>query len=188
MVNAGEAKPGQTILIQGTGGVSVFALQFGKALGTNVIGISSSDDKLARAAGLGLDAGTNYRKQPEWEKWVMEQTGAGADVIVEVGGSGTFVKSLQAIKTGGVVAQIGVLSSSDQPLNIGPILHKQVNIKGIYVGSRSHFLEMNRAISQTGLKPVIDAVHSFGDAPKAFQAMETAAHFGKIVVKVGGDR
>lgn len=188
VVNAGAAKPGQTILIQGTGGVSVFALQFGKALGARVIGTSSSDDKLARAASLGMDAGTNYKKQPDWEKWVIEQTGAGADLVVEVGGSGTFAKSLQAVKIGGVITQIGVLSSSEQPLNIGPILHKQVAIKGIYVGSRGHFLEMNQAISQTGLKPVIDLVHSFGDAPKAFQAMETAGHFGKIVVKVGSDK
>lgn len=188
VVNAGEIRPGQTILIQGTGGVSIFALQFGKALGARVLGTSGSDAKLERATKLGLDAATNYRKAPDWEKWAAEQTDGGADLVVEVGGSGTLNKSLQAVKTGGTVAQIGVLTGVEQPLGIGPILHKQIRLQGIYVGSREHFLEMNKAITQLAIKPVVDQVFSFEDARKALKTMEEASHFGKIVIQVGSGR
>src|ERR1700756_4848706 len=156
IVHAGKIKPGDTVVIQGTGGVSIFALQFVKALGARVLGISSSDEKLRRASELGLDAGMNYKHTPEWAKWVLEQTnGEGADLVVEVGGAGTFTQSLKAVRVGGTVAQIGVLSQTSEPLNIVPILHKQIHILGIYVGSRAHFLEMNRAVRQTKLKPVV---------------------------------
>ena len=188
VVNAGEVRPGQTILIQGTGGVSIFALQFGKALGARVLGTSGSDEKLERAKSLGLDASTNYKKSPDWEKWAVEQSGDGVDLVVEVGGSGTLTKSLQAVKTGGTVAQIGVLTGVEQPLGIGPILHKQIRLQGIYVGSRDHFLEMNKAITQLALKPVVDKVFSFQDARKALKTMEEASHFGKIVIQVGSGR
>ncbi len=184
IVHAGNCKPGQTILIQGTGGVSIFALQFGKALGARVLGTSSSDDKLSRAATLGLDAGVNYRHRPDWEKWAIEETGAGVDLLVEVGGAGTLAKSLQAIRIGGTITQIGVLDGREQALPIGSILHKQVALRGIYVGSREHFLEMNRAITQLALRPVIFDVFPFADAPKAFGTMEAGVHFGKIVVRI----
>jgi NADPH:quinone reductase-like Zn-dependent oxidoreductase len=185
VVGAGRSRPGQTILIQGTGGVSIFALQFGKALGARVMGTSSSDEKLARAAGLGLDGGLNYREHPDWDKWALEQTGGGVDLVVEVGGAGTLAKSLQAIKIGGVIAQIGILAGVEQALPIASILHKQVQLQGIYVGSREDFLEMNRAISQLGLKPVISEVVPFGEARQAFEIMESGSHFGKIVVQIG---
>jgi NADPH:quinone reductase-like Zn-dependent oxidoreductase len=108
-----RARPGETVVIQGTGGVSIFALQFGRLLGARVIGTSSSDEKLTRAHGLGLDAGYNYRERPEWSKWVAEATaGQGADRIIEVGGAGTFGQSLRAARVGGVIAQIGILSGS----------------------------------------------------------------------------
>jgi len=185
VVTAGRVKSGDTVLIQGTGGVSCFALQFARGLGARVIGTSSSADKLRRAAELGLDAGVNYRENPEWARWAASQTGGrGVDLTVEVGGAGTFQQSMAATRTGGVVAQIGVLSGREEALLITPILHKMLQIRGIYVGSRQHFVEMNRAIAQTGLRPVIDRVFSFGEAREAFQTMEHASHFGKIVISV----
>jgi NADPH:quinone reductase-like Zn-dependent oxidoreductase len=185
VVNAGRIKSGDTVLIQGTGGVSCFALQFARGLGARVIGTSSSADKLQRAAKLGLAAGHNYRDDQEWARWAVSQTGGrGVDLTVEVGGAGTFQQSMAATRTGGVIAQIGVLTGREQPLTITPILHKMLEIRGIYVGSRQHFMEMNRAIAQNRLRPVIDRVFSFGEAREAFTTMENASHFGKIVISV----
>jgi NADPH:quinone reductase-like Zn-dependent oxidoreductase len=181
------ALPGDTVLIQGTGGVSIFALQFAKLLGARVIGTSSSDEKLARAYGLGLDAGCNYKERPEWWKWAIEATeGQGADRIIEVGGAGTFGQSLRAARVGGVVAQIGVLSggATSEPLALTPILHRQLRVQGIYVGSRAMFEEMNDAITKAGLHPIIDRVFAFDQAQEAFLHMQSASHFGKIVVRV----
>lgn len=182
VVHAGKVKAGDTVVIQGTGGVSIFALQFAKLLGARVLGTSSSDEKLARARSLGLDVGVNYREHPEWDKWVVEQTdGRGADLVVEVGGAGTFSRSLRAVRIGGAIAQIGVLSQSTESIEIPLILHRQVRLRGIYVGSRANFEEMNRAIALNQVKPVVDEVLSFGDYPKALGLMENAAHFGKLV-------
>lgn len=182
VVHAGRVKAGDTVLIQGTGGVSIFALQFAKLLGARVLGVSSSDHKLARAAKLGLDAGLNYRAHPDWDKWVLEETGGrGADLIVEVGGAGTFTRSLRSVKIGGAVAQIGVLTQSADSIEVPLILHQQVHLQGIYVGSRAHFDEMNRAISRHRLQPVIDEVFTFESYPNALRRMEAAAHFGKLV-------
>jgi NADPH:quinone reductase-like Zn-dependent oxidoreductase len=181
------ALPGDTVLIQGTGGVSIFTLQFAQLLGVRVIGTSSSDEKLARAYGLGLDAGCNYKERPEWSKWVIEVTeGRGADRIIEVGGAGTFGQSLRAARYGGVVAQIGVLSgaATSEPLALTPILHKQLRVQGIYVGSRAMFEEMNAAITTAELHPVIDRVFAFDQAGEAFLHMQSASHFGKIVVRI----
>jgi NADPH:quinone reductase-like Zn-dependent oxidoreductase len=184
LTNAAQVHPGDVVLIQGTGGVSVFALQFAKTMGATVIGTSSSDEKLERAKTLGLDAGLNYRQSPDWAKWVLKQTNnRGADLIVEVGGAGTFSQSLQAVCIGGTVAQIGVLSQSDQPLSIAPLLHRQVRVHGVYVGSRAHFEAMNRAITAKGLRPVVDKVFGFEHAQEAFLTMERASHFGKIVIQ-----
>jgi NADPH:quinone reductase-like Zn-dependent oxidoreductase len=185
VVHAGKIKTGDTVVIQGTGGVSIFALQFAKALGARVLGTSSSNEKLDRARKLGLDAGVNYKQTPDWAKWVIEQTnGEGADLVVEVGGAGTFMPSLKAVRVGGTVAQIGVLSQTSEPLNVVPILHKQIHVQGIYVGSRADFLEMNRAISQIELKPVVDEAFTFDQAPQALQRMQSGAHFGKLVIRV----
>jgi NADPH:quinone reductase-like Zn-dependent oxidoreductase len=183
--NAAQVKPGDVVMIQGTGGVSIFALQFAKMVGATVIGTSSSDEKLVRAKAMGLDAGLNYRQSPEWAKWVLKQTGNhGADLIVEVGGAGTFTQSLQAVRFAGTVAQIGVLSQSDQPLPIAQILHRQVRIHGVYVGSRAHFETMNRAITANRMQPVVDRIFAFGEARDALNAMQEAGHFGKIVIQV----
>jgi NADPH:quinone reductase-like Zn-dependent oxidoreductase len=189
--HAGEpahpALSGETVVLQGTGGVSIFALQFAKLLGARVIGTSSSDEKLARASGLGLDAGCNYKKRPEWSKWVVEVTaGQGADRIIEVGGAGTFGQSLRAARVGGMIAQIGVLSGSatSEPLALTPILHKQLRVQGIYVGSRAMFEQMNAAIAKAGLHPVIDRVFAADQVREAFLHMQSASHFGKIVVRI----
>lgn len=185
VVRAGGIKAGDTVVVQGTGGVSIFALQFAKMLGARVLGTSSSDEKLERARGLGLDAGFNYRSDSDWAKWVLEQTnGEGADLVVEVGGAGTFQQSLKAVKVGGVIAQIGVLSQSNEALSIGPILMKQARVQGIYVGSAADFDAMNRAIVQNRLTPVVDKTFGFAEAREAWQTMESAGHFGKIVVVV----
>jgi NADPH:quinone reductase-like Zn-dependent oxidoreductase len=179
--------PGETVFIQGTGGVSIFALQFAKLVGAKVIGTSSSEEKLARAYSLGLSAGCNYKQRPEWSKWVAEVTdGVGVDRIIEVGGAGTFGQSLRATRVEGMVAQIGVLSGgvTAEPLALTPILHKQLRVQGIYVGSRAMFEQMNAAIAVAKLRPVIDHVFSIEDARDAFRHMESGAHFGKIVIRV----
>jgi len=184
LVHAARLTAGETVLIQGTGGVSIYALQFAKAMGARVLGTSGSDEKLARAHALGLDAGVNYRSTPQWAKWVVEQTdGQGADVVVEVGGAGTFAQSLSAVRMGGTVTQIGVLSQSAEPLPIPTILHKQVHVQGIYVGSRAQFEEMNRALEQNRIAPVIDKVFAFQELPEALRRMQAGKHFGKIVVR-----
>ena len=183
--NETQVKPGDVVVIQGTGGVSIFALQFAKMVGATVIGTSSSDEKLDRAKTLGLDAGLNYRQSPEWAKWVLKQTGErGADLIVEVGGAGTFSQSLQAVRMSGAIAQIGVLSQSDQPLPVHLILHRQVRVYGVYVGSRVDFEAMNRALSANGTQPVVDRIFAFDQAREALKTMEKASHFGKIVIQV----
>ena len=187
VVHAGHIKAGDTVVIQGTGGVSIFALQFARLLGARVLGTSSSDEKLQRAHKLGLDSGVNYKKNPDWAPWVLEQTGGvGADLVVEVGGAGTLAQSLKAVRIGGAIAQIGVLSQSTEPLVISPILHKQVHLQGIYVGSRANFEEMNKAIVLNSLQPSVDEVFAFHHFQNALRAMESGSHFGKLVIRVSG--
>ncbi len=182
---AGGITSGSTVLIQGTGGVSIAALQLAKAMGARVIGTSGSDSKLARARELGLDAGVNYRTHPDWAEWAREQTGGeGVDLVVEVGGSGTFSQSLQAARIGGAIAQIGVLSQSDEPVAIPLILRKQLRVQGIYVGSRADFESLNRALLTTRILPVVDREFAFAELPKALRTMESASHFGKLVVRM----
>jgi len=183
--HAAQVGPGDVVVIQGTGGVSIFALQFAKMMGATVLGTSSSDEKLARAKTLGLDAGFNYRQSPDWAKWVLREThNRGADLVVEVGGAGTFAQSVQAVRFGGTVAQIGVLSQSDQSLPIATILHRQVKVQGIYVGSRAHFEEMNRAITANRTQPVVDRMFLFTEVREALKALQGGYHFAKIVIQV----
>lgn len=183
LMEIAKIEPGQTVVVQGTGGVSIFALQFAKLAGARVLGTSSSDEKLARAKELGLDAGLNYKQQPAWGSWVKEQTGGiGADVIVEVGGSGTFAESLKAVRVGGTVAQIGVLSGSAERLSLIPVFMRQIHIAGIYVGSRTMVEAMHQAIAQHQLRPVIDRIFPFVEARTALESMEKGSHFGKVVL------
>lgn len=184
-LKAGGVREGSTVLMQGTGGVSIFALQFAKLKGARVLGISSSDAKLQRACSLGLDEALDYGETSEWDKWVVEKTGGeGVDIVVEVGGVGTLPRSLRAVKMGGTIAQIGVLSGPAEPIPVPMILHKQVHIRGIYVGSRGDFEQMNAAISAAKLKPVLES-HPWTEAKRTFKEMEGASHFGKLVLKMG---
>lgn len=177
-------KPGSTVLIQGTGGVSIFALQFAKLSGLRVLGISSSDEKLERAAKLGLDAGFNYRQDPNWEDWVLKETGGeGVDLVIEVGGAGTLARSLMAVRTGGTIAQIGVLAGAVESVSIPAILHKVARIQGIYVGSRQDFVEVVRAIEFSGVRPIYENF-PWSRTRDVLHRMEAGGHFGKLVLTV----
>lgn len=179
-----DCGPGKTVLLQGTGGVSVFALQFARALGATVLITSGHDDKLARALGMGAKAGTNYRTDPDWDRWARQQTdGRGVDVVVEVGGAGTLDRSLRAVRTGGHVALIGVLAGPGS-FNPVAVLMKAVRLQGVFVGSRLMFEDMNRLIAGEGLRPVVDRVFPFAEAPAAFRHLEGGSHFGKVVVRM----
>ena len=184
---SGGLIPGKTVLTLGTGGVSIFALQFAKLLGAKVIITSSSDEKLERAIALGADATINYRTHPEWQEKVRQLTdGRGVDLVVEVGGEGTFERSLASTCLGGYIAVIGVLSGFGAA-NFTPAtaFFNQLRIQGIYVGSRQMFEDMNAAISLNGLKPVVDRVIPFSEAKQAYELLESGKHFGKIVISHG---
>lgn len=180
----GSVKAGDTVLLQGTGGVSLFALQFARLLGARVILTSSSDEKLARARELGAAEGINYRETPDWGAKVKALTGGvGVDCVVEVGGAGTLQQSLQAVRIGGRVLLIGVLSGSAAQVPLNAILMQQVRVQGILVGDRESFEAMNRAIGANGLRPVVDRVFPLQDSRAAFEHMAAGSHFGKIVIR-----
>jgi NADPH:quinone reductase-like Zn-dependent oxidoreductase len=181
----GQTSAGDTVLMQGTGGVSIFALQFAKLMGARTIVTSSSNEKLARAKALGADETINYRREPAWEKIALDLTGGyGVDHVVEVGGSRTLEQSLRCVRIGGKVSVIGVLTGAGE-INPTLILGRRASVQGMSVGSVEMFSAMNRAIAQSKLKPVIDKVYPFEQAADAFRYMESAKHFGKIVVLVG---
>jgi NADPH:quinone reductase-like Zn-dependent oxidoreductase len=175
--------PGQTVLVLGTGGVSIFALQLARAAGARVIATSSSDAKLERAKALGASDGINYRATEDWHKSVRELTGGrGVDHVIEVGGPGTLQRSIGAARMGGVVSLIGVLSRGQvDPL---AILGGGVIVHGVFVGSRQMFEAMNRAIELHRIEPVIDRVFAFEDVKEAYRTMKTATHIGKIVIEI----
>jgi NADPH:quinone reductase-like Zn-dependent oxidoreductase len=184
LIVSGSIKPDDTVLLQGTGGVSIFALQFASVFGCRTIVISSSDEKLRRAADLGATDLINYKETPDWDKRVSELTDkCGVDHVVEVGGAGTLQKSLNAARMGGHIAVIGALSGAGE-VNPVSILMKTIRLQGIFVGSRQMFEDMNRLICQYNLKPVVDRVYEFDEVKEALDHMESAAHFGKIVVKI----
>lgn len=180
LVVSGKLQAGETVLLQGTGGVSLFALQFAKLHGARVIITSSSDEKLSRAKVLGGDELINYKATPEWGKRAAELTG-GVDHVIEVGGGGTLPESLRAVRHGGHIALIGILSGT-APVAPLPILMKGIRVQGIYVGSREMFEAMNRAIAWHRLKPVIDRVFPFDQAVQALKYLQSGQHFGKIVI------
>ena len=181
---SGGIKAGDTVLTLGTGGVSIFAMQFAKLFGAKVIATSSSDEKLERAKTLGAGDTINYRTREDWDKAVTEITGKrGVDHVVEVGGAGTIVRSVNAVRAGGHVAVIGVLTSGND-FNPVSLLMKAVRMHGIFVGSRKMFEDMNKAVEVNNLKPVIDKVFEFGEVRAALKYMESGSHFGKIVVRI----
>lgn len=179
----GRLKPGETVLSLGTGGVSLFAVQFAAAAGARVIVTSSSDDKLMRAKALGAHDGINYRSDPDWAKAVLALTdGRGADHIIEVGGPQSFAQSLRASARGAQINVIGYLGGGEGSVNPLDIFRRQVTARGIPVGSRESFEAMNRAIAVNRLRPVIDRVFPWGQAAAAFHHLEHGSPFGKVVL------
>jgi NADPH:quinone reductase-like Zn-dependent oxidoreductase len=177
-------RPGESVLLLGTGGVSLFALQFALMAGARVLITSSSDEKLARAKKLGATDCINYQSVPDWGERVRKLTGAGVDLVVEVGGAGTLPQSLRAVRMGGRISLIGVLSGSEGMINPRSITMKKIRVQGIFVGSREMFEAMNRAVSLHQLHPVIDRIFPFEEAREALRYMESGAHFGKICIRV----
>jgi NADPH:quinone reductase-like Zn-dependent oxidoreductase len=184
LVVSGGIKPGETVLTLGTGGVSVFAVQLAKLAGARVIATSGSDEKIEKLHALGVDEAINYKTNPEWDVKVLELTGkTGVDHLIEVGGAGTLARSVKAARVGGHVAMIGALSGSGDfdPITV---FMKAVRLQGIFVGSRTMFEDLNKAVSVSKLEPVVDRVFGFDEVGDALRYMESGAHFGKIVVKI----
>ncbi len=180
-------RPGDVVLTLGTGGVSVFAIQFAAAAGARVIATSSSDEKLDRARAQGATDTVNYRSTPEWDKEVQRLTGGrGVDHVVEVGGPGTLPRSLRSVRRGGEVSVIGLLSGGGGEINPLVLIPRAAVMRGIYVGSREMFEAMNRAITAARIKPVVDRTFAFDQAADAYRHLASGSHFGKVVVHVGG--
>lgn len=185
LVVDGQLKAGSTVLVQGTGGVSIFALQFAKAMGATVIATSSSDAKLERLKAMGADHLINYKETAAWGMKAQEITGGiGVDHVVEIGGAGTLDQSILASRIGGHVALIGVLAGFAGPVMTSMLMARQIRVQGLTVGSRQQQLEMIAGIDSTGIKPVIDRAFPLADLAGAFRHQESGTHFGKIVVDI----
>jgi NADPH:quinone reductase-like Zn-dependent oxidoreductase len=185
MINHAKLIAGQTVLLQGTGGVSIFGLLFAHAMGISAVITSSSDDKLKRAKALGAACTVNYKTTPDWDKAAVEFTGGrGVDHVVEVGGASTLTRSFGALRAGGKISMIGGLSGGATELNPGLIFSRRANVQGISVGSTEMFEAMNAAITANKIKPVVDRVFGFDEAAAAYKHMASGAHFGKIVIRV----
>lgn len=180
----GQLKAGETVLLLGTGGVSVFALQLAKIAGARVLAITSSVEKAAQLKALGAEQVHNYRQDPAWDDWVLSQTdGVGVDKVVEVGGPDTLNKSLRSVRFGGHVALIGVLTGTSGEIPTVQILRKNIRLDGVYVGSRAMFTDLLKCMSAHEMRPVIDSTFTLSEAVDAFKRIESGQHVGKIVVK-----
>ncbi|WP_341859785.1 NAD(P)-dependent alcohol dehydrogenase [Qipengyuania sp. GPGPB31] len=178
-------KPGDTVLVQGTGGVSIFALQFAKAAGATVIATSSSNEKLERVRELGADHLINYKEIEAWGPKALEITGGrGVDCVVEIGGAGTLDQSMLATRVGGHVALIGVLAGFAGPVQTALLFSKNLKVQGLTVGSRAMQQDMIAAIEANGIKPVISDTFALADLADAFRHQESGSHFGKIAVEI----
>jgi len=185
VVGATSTQAGDVVVTQGTGGVSLFALQFAIACGARVIATSSSDAKLARLGELGAAELVNYREVPEWGRQVVDKTnGVGADLVIEVGGARSLKQSLRAVRVGGTVALIGVLSGGRAELNLGPVVTRQVRLQGVTVGSRERLAEMIAAMSGQGIRPVIDRVFALAEINEALLYLKGGQHFGKVCIEI----
>jgi NADPH:quinone reductase-like Zn-dependent oxidoreductase len=181
----GDCKPGSTVLVQGSGGVSIFALQFAKAAGARVIATSSSDAKLERLKAMGADHLINYKETPAWGAKALELTGGvGVDTVVEIGGAGTLDQSMVATRVGGHIALIGVLAGYAGPVSTVTLMGKNLRVQGLTVGSRAQQLAMIAGIEANGIKPVIDSHFALADLAEAFRHQASGKHFGKIVVDI----
>ncbi|MEW6518641.1 MAG: NAD(P)-dependent alcohol dehydrogenase [Thermodesulfobacteriota bacterium] len=185
LVGDGSLKAGDTVLVLGTGGVSMFALQFAKMMGASAIVTSSSDEKLARARALGADHTINYRQYPNWADQVLDRTGGrGVDHVIEVGGPDTLPQSISACRIGGHIAFIGVLTGFSGPIPTVVLLTRQVRLQGLQVGNRRQQIEMIRALDANDMKPVIDKTFPLQELIEAFRYEASGAHFGKICIEV----
>ena len=185
LVPACHVQAGDTVLLLGTGGVSIFGLQFAKLHGARVMITSSSDAKLERARALGADETINYRTTPDWDQEVLRLTGGqGADIVLEVGGGETFPKSMNSVRASGQIAVIGVLTGVAGTIPVGLIGLQTLSVHGIYVGSVAMFEDMNRAITANRLRPVIDRTFAFDQTGDALRFLQSAQHFGKIVISL----
>lgn len=185
LIVEGGLKSGETVLVQGTGGVSIFALQIAKAAGATVIATSSSDAKIERLKALGADCTINYRTTPNWGAEAQAFTqGRGVDHVVEIGGAGTLTQSISACRIGGHISLIGVLAGFAGEVNTAMIMGKQIRLIGITVGAREHQEDMVRGMEATGLKPVLDKTFPLEALADAFRHEESGTHFGKIVVTI----
>lgn len=183
LVVNGAVKSGDTVLVQGTGGVSIFALQFAKAAGARVIATSSSDEKLERLRSMGADHLINYKTTENWGEEARKLTGGrGVDHVVEIGGSGTMPQSIAATRVGGHIALIGVLTGVSGEVPTALLMAKQAKLQGLIVGSRLEQQEFVRALDATGIRPVIDRTFALEDLADAFHHQESGSHFGKIAV------
>lgn len=184
LVDFGEVKPGQTVLVQGTGGVSIFAIQIATALGAKVIATSSKDENLEAAKKLGAVAGVNYRTHPDWEEEVLRLTGGqGVDITLDVAGGDGINQSVLATKAGGKIAQIGFLAGQNSALNLMPLIFRQTTIRGIAVAPRSSFDRMNVFLNEHRIRPVVEHSYPFEHARQAYEHLSRGA-FGKVVIKV----
>ena len=183
LISEGRLQPGERVLVQGTGGVSLFALLFAKLAGAFAVVISSSDEKLERARALGADATLNYRKTPEWGRPVRALAGGGLDQVVEVGGQGTLPQSLRAVRAGGTISLIGVLAGGSMDARLGLVVTRHVRLQGITVGSGDDCRAMMRAIGESRLKPPIDSEFAFENLHAALDHLASGRHFGKIVIR-----
>jgi len=184
LVTQGQMQSGDHVLLQGTGGVSIFGLQFAQAAGAKAIVTSSSDAKLERARQLGAAATLNYRQQPEWAEPVRALTGGvGVHHVLEVGGAGTLKKSLAALAAGGHIAIIGGLAGFGGDIPAASLIGRAARISGIFVGSKADFMQMNAFISEYRIRPVVDRVFNFDEADSAYVFMDSGSHFGKIVIR-----
>ncbi|KTE21282.1 NADPH:quinone oxidoreductase [Sphingopyxis sp. H050] len=181
----GDTRPGSTVLVQGSGGVSVFALQFAKAAGARVIATSSSDAKLERLKALGADETINYKEVPAWGAKALELTGGvGVDTVVEIGGAGTLDQSMIATRVGGHVSLIGVLTGFAGPVQTALLMAKNLRVQGLTVGSRQQQLAMIAGIEANGIRPIISDHFPLENLADAFRHQAASAHFGKIVVDI----
>ena len=185
LFESASLKPGETVLVQGTGGVSVFALQLAKAAGARAIVTSSSEQKRRRAQELGADHVIDYRAEPSWGKAAKAWTGdRGVDLVVEVGGPGTFDQSTAALRYGGTMSILGVLTGTSGPVNTYAIFHHALHIAGVYVGSVEMLERFVSGLTATKIRPIIDRVFGFEEVPAAYRHLASGAHFGKVVVRL----
>ncbi len=185
LFEAASLRPGDTILVQGTGGVSIFALQLARAAGARVIATSSSAAKRARLEEMGTATTIDYRQEPKWGDAVRAASGGrGVDVVVEVGGAGTFDESVKALRFGGTMSLIGILAGTAGPIDTYAILQKNVRVHGIYVGSVAMFEALVRALDASKVEPIIDRVFAFDEARAAYDHLASGTHFGKVVIRV----